>query len=157
MILSLAKKHQKKLIAPVIAGGIIFLSDHLGAPVIATSLTPIASEIVVLAILSWWARRILKAKENEAKVADKIAKDNLEGELDYFTALTNKIPDANEGAKKEAQEHLIDLVKMRAEHSRQMQKKLDENRKNATNDYEKSKIDLAEIESEIENQMKNIS
>ncbi|MCK6787156.1 hypothetical protein BWZ29_20775 [Enterobacter cancerogenus] len=157
MILSLAKKHQKKLIAPVIAGGIIYASDYYGVSIIASSFAPIASEVIVIGCLSWLGGRSVKAKEKEVNAADKRAKDNLEGELDYFTKLANQIPDTHSDAKQEASKHIADLVKKRMEHSRQTQNKLDQNRKNATDDYQKSKSDLAELESEMQNQIQQLS
>lgn len=157
MILSLAKKHQKKMIAPVIAGGIVYVSDRCGAPIIASSFAPIVSEVVVIACLSWLGGRAVKAKEQEVNAADKKAKENLEGELDYFTKLANQIPDTQSDAKQEASKHIADLVKKRMEHSRQTQNKLDENRKSAADDYQKSKSDLAELENEMQSKIQEAS
>ncbi|MBJ9214008.1 hypothetical protein I5481_19230 [Citrobacter freundii] len=157
MILSLAKKHRKNLIAPAIAGGIIYMFGLFGFPHSASTFAPMVSEIVVILFFSWWGTRVLKAKGKEADEADKKVKENLECELDYFTRITNQIPETNTEAKNEADKHIIDLIKMRAVLSKQVHEKLDINRSDAIEAHKKSKNDLVDLENDMEEQIQKIS
>lgn len=157
MILSLAAKHRKNLIAPSIAGGIIYSCSFFEISAKIAAFAPIASEVLVILFFSWCGVRTLKRCEKEETDADKKIKDNLDGELDYFTKIIKNIPETSSEAKKTAEKHIGDLIKMRAEHSKCMHEKLDAKRSEASANHKKSKEDLLELENDMDEQLGKIS
>lgn len=154
-MLSLAKKHSKNIVAPVIAGGLIYSSEYIGISIKTASAAPILSEFFVLLFFSLLATREIKKKEKEAKEADENAKNHIEDEIKYFTGLLGKLDDPE--TREKTKDHITNLVSKRVELSESSSNKVKREDDEKNMNYMNAKREMINIREGIDSTLSKLS